>query len=113
MTGMLPDPVHARHELVVLADKVLDSLARGTGPTKVETQRVDIKEEAGRRDRAGGLLSAEQTNPAAAEHLARGRFGALPTVPEAAPSSSASRTVRGTRSAQTSTRSGCANDWTS
>lgn len=70
MSSMLPDPVHARDELLALADSVLSRLVAGVGPTKVETERVDVKEEAGRRDRSGGLLPANATNPAAAEHLA-------------------------------------------
>lgn len=67
---MLPDPVHARAELAALAESVLLRLASGGGPTPVETEHVDVKEEAGRRDRTGALLPSGSTNPAAAEKLA-------------------------------------------
>ncbi len=70
MSQMLPDPMHARAELRSVVDAVLGRLAAGSGPTRVEAERVDVKEEAGRRDRAGGLLPASKTNQVAAEHLA-------------------------------------------
>jgi ATP-dependent DNA helicase RecG len=70
MSSIVPDPVHARQQLRQLVDDVLRRLSAGAGPTKVEAERVDLKEEAGRRDRTGGLLPGTATNPAAAEHLA-------------------------------------------
>lgn len=68
---MIPDPVEARATLRRHVDEVLERLAAGTGPSKVETEKVDLKEEAGRRDRSGGLLPGSSANPAAAEKLAR------------------------------------------
>ena len=67
---MLPDPVHARSELRTIADDVLLRLASGSGPSAVETEHVDVKEEAGRRDRTGAMLPSGPTNPAAADQLA-------------------------------------------
>lgn len=67
---MLPDPVHARAKLRALADAVLGRLDEGCGPTPLESEHVDIKEEAGRRDRTGAVLPALATNQSAAEHLA-------------------------------------------
>ena len=70
MTDILPDPVHARAVLQAAVDELLDKLAAGGAPTKVEAERIDVKEEAGRRDRTGNLLPAATTNSAAADHLA-------------------------------------------
>lgn len=67
---MIPDPVRARAELREYADIVLGHLEAGTGLARVETEKVDLKEEAGRRDRGGDLFAGASTNPAAAEHLA-------------------------------------------
>jgi len=70
VSQMIPDLVAAREELRAVADEVLARLAAGVGPNAVEVERVDVKEEAARRDRSGGLLPASPTNQAAAEHLA-------------------------------------------
>ncbi len=48
----------------------LASLRRGVLPNDAERQRVDIKEEAGRRGAGGTLLPGAAQNPAAADHLA-------------------------------------------
>lgn len=53
-----------------MAEGVLARLAAGVGPVPVESERVDVKEEAGRRDRTGMLLPSGPTNPAAAAKLA-------------------------------------------
>jgi len=70
MTQMVPDPVEARADLMEHVERTLRRLEDGTGPERVETEKVDLKEEAGRRDRTGGLIAGSATNPAAAEHLA-------------------------------------------
>jgi ATP-dependent DNA helicase RecG len=70
MSQMIPDPVAARADLRTVAEDVLNRLTTGVGPTPVEVERLDVKEEAGRRDRTRNLLPAAPTNPAAAEHLA-------------------------------------------
>lgn len=70
MSQMVPDPVQARSALRSLADAVLGRLEHGHGPTAIEAERLDVKEEAGRRDRTGAVLPGSRTNPAAAEHLA-------------------------------------------
>jgi len=49
--------------------RVLTALAQGEGE-RLETVRVDLKEEAGRRDRAGMILPGAARNEAAAEQLA-------------------------------------------
>jgi ATP-dependent DNA helicase RecG len=67
---MIPDPVAAREVLQQAVTQVLAALTAGGQPTKVETERVDLKEEAGRRGRDGTLLPASAQNPAAAQHLA-------------------------------------------
>lgn len=70
MSQMVPEPVQARQELRSLVDAVLARLAAGGGPSRLESERVDVKEEAGRRDRQGGLLPAAPVNSDAAAHLA-------------------------------------------
>jgi len=61
---LMPDPLDG--EIAAL----LDRLAAGEAPRDLETRRVDVKEEAGRRI-AGGAVGAGRTqNPAAAEALA-------------------------------------------
>ena len=70
MTNMLPDSLDSRDVLRRLASDILERLRNGGGPTKVESEHVDVKEEAGRRDRSGGLLVGTPQNPAAAEQLA-------------------------------------------
>lgn len=67
---MLPDPVHARQELLDLAENVLRHVNSGSAPDGLEVERVDLKEEAGRRGPGGVLLPGTATNPAAAEKLA-------------------------------------------
>ena len=70
MTHMIPDPIQTRTELLRQVETVLTRLDAGGGSGHIETEKVDLKEEAGRRDRAGGLLTGSDKNPAAAEHLA-------------------------------------------
>ena len=67
---MIPDPIQTRTELLRQVETVLTRLDAGGGSGHIETEKVDLKEEAGRRDRAGGLLTGSDKNPAAAEHLA-------------------------------------------
>lgn len=64
------DPHEERAELRALVDALLTQLAAGVVPAAVERQRLDLKEEAGRRGRDGVLLPGEPRNPAAADVLA-------------------------------------------
>lgn len=66
---MIPDPVEARARLRAEADRVLVALSAGPA-SGVESEKVDLKEEAGRRGRDGTLQPGTATNPTAAEHLA-------------------------------------------
>lgn len=70
MSQMIPDPVVARAALRDRVESVLRHLGGETKLTKVETECLDLKEEAGRRDRVGALLPAATTNTAAVEALA-------------------------------------------
>jgi len=70
MSQMIPDPVVARATLRDRVESVLRHLGGETKLTKVETECLDLKEEAGRRDRVGALLPAATTNTAAVEALA-------------------------------------------
>jgi ATP-dependent DNA helicase RecG len=60
----------ARAELRGLIDSVLGKLRAGTVPAAAERQRVDLKEEAGRRGRDGLPLPGQPENLAAASQLA-------------------------------------------
>lgn len=70
MSAMVPDPVVARERLRQHADEILTALQDGKQPPRWETEVVDLKEEAGRRDRSGDLLAAEPRNQAAVDELA-------------------------------------------
>ena len=67
---MIPDPLHARAQVRELAEALLTQLREGQVPSSPEGERIDVKEEGGRRDRTGALLPGSRTNQAAAEHLA-------------------------------------------
>lgn len=67
---MIPDPVEARAMLRAEVDRVLGLLRAGAAAGPVESEKVDLKEEAGRRGRGGMLQPGTTTNPAAADHLA-------------------------------------------
>jgi ATP-dependent DNA helicase RecG len=63
--GYLPyDPIA---EAVAAA---LSALNDGRLPSRIETKRVDFKEERGRRDRNGNVLAGQTRNEEAADHLA-------------------------------------------
>lgn len=64
------DLVDARAELRQLVDEVLGRLRSGMLPGRSERQRVDCKEEAGRRGSGGTLLAGQPENLAAATQLA-------------------------------------------
>ncbi|MEU6203899.1 DUF5635 domain-containing protein [Micromonospora musae] len=64
------DLVEAREQLRVLVDAVLAKLQTGVLPTLAEREKVDCKEEAGRRGRGGSLLVGEPHNQEAARQLA-------------------------------------------
>jgi ATP-dependent DNA helicase RecG len=70
VTSMIPDPVAARERLLAEVDRVVAALTAIPRPPTVESERVDLKEEAGRRGRGGALEPGTPTNPAAAAHLA-------------------------------------------
>jgi ATP-dependent DNA helicase RecG len=75
VVGLLPfqpeaDLVDARARSRRAVDHVLTKLAAGSLPDDVELERVDIKEEAGRRGSGGTLLAGEEQNTAAATQLA-------------------------------------------
>lgn len=67
---MIPDPIVSRQAVRELVDDALARLGSGRGLTVTETERIDFKEEAGRRDRGGGLLPGSPQNPAASAKLA-------------------------------------------
>lgn len=64
------DLLESRGELRRAVDRVLDRLAAGVPPGGAERERVDCKEEAGRRGAGGVLLAGHQQNLAAAQQLA-------------------------------------------
>jgi ATP-dependent DNA helicase RecG len=64
------DLVMARAELREVVDSVIDKLRSGAVPSDLERQRVDCKEEAGRRGRDGLLQPGQAHNLAAANQLA-------------------------------------------
>lgn len=64
------DLLRERDELRGLVDGVLAKLAHGERPDDIERQRVDLKEEAGRRGVGGVLLPGQAHNLAAAAQLA-------------------------------------------
>ena len=59
-----PDPID------VLVEQVLHRLSKGEPPGRIETERVDVKEEPGRRDSGGAVLPGGRTNEKAADYLA-------------------------------------------
>jgi ATP-dependent DNA helicase RecG len=67
---MIPDPVAARALLSEQVERVLSALSSGRPPADLESEKVDLKEEAGRRDRTGGLEPGTPTNAAAVTQLA-------------------------------------------
>ncbi|MEZ0165819.1 DUF5635 domain-containing protein [Kineococcus sp. LSe6-4] len=67
---MIPDPVEARRRTREHAEAVLTALARGEAPPQWESQAVDLKEEAGRRDEHGDVQPGQARNPQAEKHLA-------------------------------------------
>lgn len=55
--------------LTLEIEHVLRQLKSGKLPDDIETQRVDIKEEPGRRSLSGELLPGQSTNERASEYL--------------------------------------------
>ncbi len=53
-----------------LVKHALERLSQGEMPARIEVERVDFKEELGRRAHGGAVLPGEATNDPAAEHLA-------------------------------------------
>lgn len=53
-----------------LVERALHRLARGESPRRIETERVDVKEEPGRRGPGGTVSPGEKTNEEAAAFLA-------------------------------------------
>ncbi|MFI7577591.1 DUF5635 domain-containing protein [Micromonospora sp. NPDC049497] len=64
------DLIEARERLRILVEGVLAKLAAGVLPSDAEREKVDCKEEAGRRGRDGSLLVGEPHNQEAARQLA-------------------------------------------
>ncbi len=64
------DLVEAREKLRVVVDQVISKLVSGVLPTLVEREKVDCKEEAGRRGRGGSLAVGQPHNQEAARQLA-------------------------------------------
>ena len=58
------DPIDA------LVEQVLHRLSKGEPPARIETERVDVKEEPGRRGSGGAVLPSGRTNEKAADYLA-------------------------------------------
>ena len=56
--------------LDVLVDQALHRLSEGQPPSRIEVERVDIKEEPGRRTQGGTISPGEETNDKAAGYLA-------------------------------------------
>ncbi|WP_250292027.1 DUF5635 domain-containing protein [Frankia sp. CiP1_Cm_nod1] len=65
------DLVETRARLRTQVDEILAALESGQLPRPHEREQVDLKEEAGRRGRHGGVLPGERQNPQAVEQLAR------------------------------------------
>lgn len=65
------DLVEARAQLKGEVERALSALERGSLPDDLERQRIDFKEEAGRRGSGGLLLPGDPHNLAAADHLSR------------------------------------------
>ena len=62
--------VLGRDPIDVLVERALRRLSKGEPPGRIETQRVDVKEEPGRRGPRGVVLPGERTNEKAADYLA-------------------------------------------
>ena len=60
----------SREPIDALVERVLGQLSRGHAPSSIELERVDFKEEGGRRARDGSVSPGETTNEQAATHLA-------------------------------------------
>ena len=62
--------VLGRDPLDELVERALQRLSKGEPPRRIETERVDVKEEPGRRGSGGAILPGEATNEKAADYLA-------------------------------------------
>lgn len=69
-----PDPVDEQ------VSAVLELLAAGEAPSELEREKVDVKEEPGRRDRSGQVQPGQRTNETAATYLA-GEMACLANTP--------------------------------
>ena len=69
-----PDPTET------LIDTALRQLSEGVAPSAMEVERVDVKEEPGRRGANGSLRPAAETNEQAADHLA-GEMACMANTP--------------------------------
>ncbi|MCQ3807726.1 MAG: hypothetical protein OXB92_11060 [Acidimicrobiaceae bacterium] len=69
-----PDP------LEILIDAALRRLSEGEAPSAMEVERVDVKEEPGRRAADGSILSGAETNEQAADYLA-GEMACMANTP--------------------------------
>ena len=62
--------VLGRDPIDVLLERALHRLSKGEPPGRIETERVDVKEEPGRRGSGGAVLPGGATNEKAADYLA-------------------------------------------
>ena len=62
--------VLGRDPIDVLVERALHRLSKGEPPGRIETERVDVKEEPGRRGSGGAVLPGGRTNEKAADFLA-------------------------------------------
>ena len=62
--------VLGRDPIDLLVERALHRLSKGEPPERIETERVDVKEEPGRRGSGGAVLPGGRTNEKAADYLA-------------------------------------------
>lgn len=67
---MRPASLYRRQELHSLVEKILSSAANGVLTVNTESESIDFKEEAGRREQGGTLAPGKRENPQAATKLA-------------------------------------------
>ena len=70
MSTMIPDPIGTRARLRTHVAEVVSALSERRTLPRWETESVDFKEEAGRRDRSGELRTGEPRNQTAVDELA-------------------------------------------
>lgn len=66
----------SREPIDALVERVLRQLSQGRAPSSIELERVDFKEEGGRRAGDGSVSPGSTTNEHAASHLLSGLVAA-------------------------------------